>query len=604
MFIWTQKKYIALFFLFLILISFIPAISYAQDEDRSYSIPRANIDLFIQEDGTLQVRETLYYSFSGTYNGIFRDIPLKNGESIENLNIDTRGAFSSYEIKQESDMLHLKVFLYADAEKTRPITDRDVEVVITYDFINLITIYNDVGELHYKMWGEDWEVEVGEVITNVYFPSDKGVRYWLNPPYFVKSSSWQSPVLNIISTPIPAGNWFEIRAAIPLEQFSNPIFAQQVDLDGLTEMERIQQEYEDELNFYTSLYSFLAVIMLLSIITPFILYSKYGRQPEINYQGEYERELPSDDPPAVVNAISGNSLGKKVGNPNMDGYRATIMDLINRKYLKLGELPSSEDKKEESIYLEINQDKDINQLNFFEKDVISFLNYFERDGIIRLDKIKNDLKNKKVAKSFKESYELWEQDLKNQFLNKKQLKKFFISTGNTYLKIYGFIGLILAFFVFIFTLLDPLPAARYALFSSVVLGVVAIISLALPQKVAGRWTPFGREYDSKWQNFKKFIQDFSLIKEHPPESVVIWNHYLVYATALGVADEVRKTMEMSLPVEELSRSDIYLFHYYGGYTLLSSSLNTGMSTATGGSGGSGGVGGVGGGSGGGGGGAF
>ena len=34
--------------------------------------------------------------------------------------------------------------------------------------------------------------------------------------------------------------------------------------------------------------------------------------------------------------------------------------------------------------------------------------------------------------------------------------------------------------------------------------------------------------------------------------------------------------------EELARSDIYLFHYYGGYVLLSSSLDTGMSTATGG----------------------
>jgi len=131
---------------------------------------------------------------------------------------------------------------------------------------------------------------------------------------------------------------------------------------------------------------------------------------------------------------------------------------------------------------------------------------------------------------------------------------------------------------------------------------VAVISLIMSQKVAGQWTTYGEEYDAKWHNFRKYIQDFSLIKEYPPESVKIWNKYLVYATALGVADKVRKTMEMSLPGEELARSDIYLFHYYGGYVLLSSSLDTGMSTATG--GGAGGVGGVGGGAGGGGGGAF
>ncbi|MDP1551697.1 MAG: DUF2207 domain-containing protein, partial [Methanobacteriaceae archaeon] len=105
-------------------------------------------------------------------------------------------------------------------------------------------------------------------------------------------------------------------------------------------------------------------------------------------------------------------------------------------------------------------------------------------------------------------------------------------------------------------------------------------------------------------NFKRFIKDFSLIKEYPPESVAVWNQYLVYATALGVADKVRKSMEMSLPSDDLNRSDIYLFHYYGGYVLLSSTLNSGMATANQGDGGSGGVGGVGGGSGGGGGGAF
>lgn len=141
-----------------------------------------------------------------------------------------------------------------------------------------------------------------------------------------------------------------------------------------------------------------------------------------------------------------------------------------------------------------------------------------------------------------------------------------------------------------------------------VLGVVGIVSLIMPQKIAGQWTTYGEEYDAKWQNFKKYIKDFSLIKEYPPESVAIWNKYLVYATALGVADAVRKAMELSLPHEELEDSEIYMFHHYGGYVLLADSLDSGMTTASaadGSDGGDfGGVGDVGGGFGGGGGGAF
>lgn len=87
--------------------------------------------------------------------------------------------------------------------------------------------------------------------------------------------------------------------------------------------------------------------------------------------------------------------------------------------------------------------------------------------------------------------------------------------------------------------------------------------------------------------------------------MAIWNKYLVYATALGVADAVRKAMELSLPPEQLEGSNIYMFHYYGGYIFLANTLDSGMTTANAGDGaGAGGFGGVGGGFGGGGGGAF
>lgn len=85
---------------------------------------------------------------------------------------------------------------------------------------------------------------------------------------------------------------------------------------------------------------------------------------------------------------------------------------------------------------------------------------------------------------------------------------------------------------------------------------MAILSFFLPQRIAGQWTTYGEEYDAKWQNFERYIQDFSLIKEYPPESVVIWNKYLVYATALGVAKAVLKVMEKSLPKDQIESSEI------------------------------------------------
>jgi hypothetical protein len=67
--------FVSLAILFLFTLSTIPAVSYADDDDKSYSIPYANIDLYVQDDGMLHVKEQLHYSFSGTYNGVYRIFP-------------------------------------------------------------------------------------------------------------------------------------------------------------------------------------------------------------------------------------------------------------------------------------------------------------------------------------------------------------------------------------------------------------------------------------------------------------------------------------------------------------------------------------------------
>ena len=451
-------------------------------------------------------------------------------------------------------------------------------------------------------------VDIGQVIANIHLNSSTGVQYWLNPPYFAAGSSWDNNTLHVTSTNVPSGEFFEVRMVIPKNQFAaNPVNANIINQNGLNEILKIQNDYQNSLNFKTVMYEILAVLMFLALFIPLLIYLRFGREPKIDYKAEYERDIPTDDPPAIVNAICGPGFSKKVGVPDMDGFKATIMDLINRKYLILENQPSDKEGYgvDGSMFLKVNPEKDSSTLKRFELTVMNFLTQFEEDGVISMDAISDDLSDRETAKSFRETYMSWVNNIKNQFLNDNELNKFFNKKGDTYIKIFGGVGLAVSVIVFIFALMDSLPAADIALVMSIVLGVVAIISLILPEKIAGQWTTYGEEYDAKWNNFKKYIKDFSLIKEYPPESIVIWNKYLVYATALGAADAVRKAMELSVPKDELQGSDIYLFHYYGGYLLLSNAFDTGISTASAGSGGDfGGVGDVGGGFGGGGGGAF
>lgn len=601
-----KKVYLTLIIFFSLSVMAGAGASFAAD--RSYTIPILNEDLFVQNDGTLHVVETIHYSFSGTYNGIYRDIPITSPQQLTNINVSADGAYTSYKLIDQGTTKRIQVYLYSDAAKTTPITNRNVNVTIQYDFLHGIKSYNDIAELQYELVGTSWAVNIGQVVANIHLNSSTGVQYWLNPPYFAAGSSWDNNTLNVASTNVPSGQFFEVRMVIPKNQFAaNPVNANIINSNGLNEILKIQNDYQNSLNFKTLMYEILAGLMFLALFIPFFIYLRFGREPKIDYKAEYERDIPTNDPPAIVNAICGPGFSKKVGVPDMDGFKATIMDLINRKYFILQTQPSDKEGYgvDGSMFLKVNTEKDTSTLKRFELNVMNFLTQFEEDGVISMDAISDDLSNRESAKSFRETYMGWVDNIKNQFLNDKELNKFFNRKGDTYLKIFGGVGLGVSVIVFIFALMDSLPTADIALVMSIILGVVAIISLILPEKIAGQWTTYGEEYDAKWNNFKKYIKDFSLIKEYPPESIVIWNKYLVYATALGAADAVRKAMELSVPKDELQGSDIYMFHYYGGYLLLSNAFDTGISTASAGSGGDfGGVGDVGGGFGGGGGGAF
>jgi uncharacterized membrane protein YgcG len=56
---------------------------------------------------------------------------------------------------------------------------------------------------------------------------------------------------------------------------------------------------------------------------------------------------------------------------------------------------------------------------------------------------------------------------------------------------------------------------------------------------------------AKWAAFRRFLEEFSSLDDAPALAVVIWEHHLVYATALGVADEVEKQVRSLIPTEEL-----------------------------------------------------
>ncbi|WP_459538674.1 DUF2207 domain-containing protein [Methanobrevibacter sp.] len=587
------KNAFTIILLFLILFSAVSAVS--ADDDRSYTIDRAFVDLTIGSDGLLHVNERYDYSFDGKFNGVYRDIPLKPGESIKNIEISADGAYPVLVQSDEGGYKHLKIYLYSDAAHTKGIRDCNVNIYISYDMVNVVTLFNDVGGLQYKLWGDEWDVGVGEVYVNVNLPGKTGNEYFLNPQEFNATSTLKGDTITAETYSIPEGDFYELLVLMPLSDFNDATYAKHVNQNG---RDMIMKNLEDSVNgrnFWNTTYVVLGLLSILSPIGAVFTYLRYGREPKVDYDGIYERELPTNDPPEVINALVEDRTD--LGTPTMKGFEASIMNIIDKKVFRLSP-QENVDFDTRDLILTFDQDKK-SELSESEKIVFNTLEHFASNNTLNLSMLNGQLSTEYEAKWFMSQLEMWEKNVENQI----NLEEYFDGTGSSMISFISVAGLVFGVIIAILGFTTELGNGVYALAGGIFLIIFSIAIMRLDEDIFGRWTESGRVFYLKWRNFKKFLKDNSLIKEHPPESIVVWKKYLIYGAALGVADKVYDAMKLQAPNYVDYDDDLFYYHYYGGYGLMYSAFRTGQTTANP-SSDSGGFGGLGGGSGGGGGGAF
>ena len=594
------KKTFCIILLLFVLFSALSVVS--ADDDKSYSIDQAFLELTVGSNGLLHVEEVYDYSFDGSFNGVYRDIPLKDWEHIENITVNTTGAYSVTKVTHENGKEHLKIYLYADEAHTKQISDTEVYVYISYDLVNTVTLFNDIAGLQYKLWGEDWDVGIEALTAVVHLPGNTSNTYYLNPQEYNSTSYLTGDTISLTSTRIPSGEFYELLVLMPLSDFENATYARQVHEDG---KEQIMHNLEDSINgrnFWNATYLVLGLLALISPLAGIVIYLRHGREPKVDYDGIYEREPPTSDPPAVVNALIDNS--GDIGTPNMKGFEATILDLINRKVFSLNTEKDSETDIND-LYLTLHKEN-YDNLDIQEQTVFDILAMFADDNnVVNMSNLNADLSYESNAKLFMEEFETWQNDVKHEYLDSEILETYFNDTGSSRMNEIGVIGILIGIGIFLLGLFTNLHNGIFAIGGGIVLAIFSFIVVMLPEDIFGQWTEKGRVFYLKWNNFKNFLKDNSLINEHPPESIVVWKQYLIYGAALGVADEVYEAMKLQEKnVDSILDDDVFLYHHYGGYYMMHEAFLAGQSAANPSSSSVGDFGSFGGGSGGGGGGAF
>lgn len=555
----NNRRVLGIILLFLILIS---AISLASAEDHSYSIEHSWIDLTVGSNGLLHVNETLQYSFDGEFSGVYRDITIRDGQNISNIKVSADGAYPVLKQEDQDGNKHLTINLYSDAAHTKKIKDCEVKVTLNYDFSGVVTLYNDTGLLQYNMWGKKWDSGVGGIDLKIHTPGDKNNEIYFTPLDLIKSNNTQGNLITATTGSVSEDTVCGFVLLMPLDDFNNASYARHLNENG---KEQVLKSINDSLNgerFWNTLLSILTFIPFLSPIGAIIIYLRYGREPKVDYDGIYERELPTDDSPAVVNALVDSK--NDIGTPNMKGFEATILSLIDRKVLNLYTRENSETETQD-LFLTFDYDSK-NGLSDSETVVFDSLENFADEGTLNLSNLNNLLENEFNASWFADQIEYWQGYVVAEING--GVESYFNDTGSSAMAGIGLFGIIVGIAIAAIGFFFGGTRTFITVAAGIALVVFSVILLFIPEDVFGQWTEKGRVFYLKWSNFKKFLQDNSLIKEHPPESIVIWKKYLIYGAALGVADKVYDAMKLQMPDIYEYDDGIFLYHSYGGYYMM------------------------------------
>lgn len=144
----------------------------ASGQQRSWEISSFHVDLLVEPSGGLDVTETLAINFVGSWNGIYRWIPVEEskgfwGKKLLDLRVvgilDDRGARLSYETSRERGYEKFKIYIPGAVNTTRT-------VVIGYRVSNALRYFDDHDELYWNVTGNEWPVPIRQASAAITLP--------------------------------------------------------------------------------------------------------------------------------------------------------------------------------------------------------------------------------------------------------------------------------------------------------------------------------------------------------------------------------------------------------------------------------------------------
>ncbi|KKQ53887.1 MAG: putative membrane protein [Candidatus Woesebacteria bacterium GW2011_GWC1_38_13] len=540
---------------------------------KDYSITNADFTVQINSDGSADVTEIRTYYFDGSFSWADEWLNLDNksqvtGNMLGNYRIANfelwegdiqysthsgSGIPRSYEVNALANKFYVKWYYEALNEKKT--------FILKYTIQNAIINHSDIAEFYWKLIGDEWTKGTGNVTAIVYLPSKlPSDRLWGfgHGPLNGKVSIPNNIQVDFSASNLPPKKFFEVRVlfeklegAINTQTGSsslNKILAEEKAFGNKTRIEGI---------FKLVLLLLLVAIPLWRLIYWFFVWKRVGDDkptPQVNLSGKLH-EPPSDLEPALVEALS--SWNMMSTSKSIVG---TVLNLVRKKVLEIkaekGKSLFGTTKYSYSLKI-INMKYIVDEkLSEREKNLVNFLFLRKGKDEIKFSEIKNmGMTDRTSANKF---WRDWQKKAVDELVDlglldpesKKAKDRFIVEMG---------ILLIVSYLIIHFggAFLSKTDIGNFVIAFAIGFVILFVAALILSPFMYKKSDKGLQEY-ANWKAFKSYIKDYSVTKNYPIDSVILWEKYLVYGATLGVSLKALSQMPINFPAGEYNHSGLYI----------------------------------------------
>jgi len=552
----------------------------------SVTIDRFDADIVIDSNGDMTVVETWDINYLSDMNVRFRDIEYKkygddyplyassaNRASFDETAVSVKVFKDSVDrtgqvrvgYSWENDRDELGYLITCDPYSTTcesiftDVSDAGglsglVRFEYTYKIIGAVTEYSDISELNWRLF-EYVEGKVKNSEVTIHLPAnahpDSDILAWGHGLSQGTVEMVGNNQINLKMSNIAKGEYIEFRILAPTDLFPgvdaiNTVIHPDMNRSALVEYE---QRLADQTNLRITVaqivfYGSIAVLIVMAGIT-YSVYRRLDKEYTPAFQGDYYRDLPSDATPAEMSYLF---YMKKI---NDEDLTATLLDLIRRKFVAIDYEGQDLTSKNADFTLRRIPDADTRALKDHEKLVLTwFFDMIGGGNTVTTEQIE---KYGKKGYTYAEKFEEKAREFVRVAKHLGELRGGFESNADPSRRKAFVFAVIPAGMAIIGLLTAGILAINNTL--SIILSALIAITYVIYVSTIQRRTVAGNEEYVKWKAFKNFLENFGNMKDYPIPGVIVWEHYLVYATSLKCADKVMEQLKVRLPQTALEDSE-------------------------------------------------